>query len=404
MPGAFAGVRVIELAQFVFVPAAGALLADQGAEVIHIELPGSGDPYRTLKIADGRVTKSANLSMELNNRGKKSVSIDLKSAEGREIFLRLIETADVFLTSLRPKAIEALKLDVEDLRARNPKLIYVRGNGLGFKGAETNKAGYDASAFWARGGFANVLRPPGYDEPLRPRPALGDHASSVAVAYGIAGALFKRANTGETSVVDISLLASAMWILSADIVLSQTQAPEQMAATTSAARFPMTSAYRTADGRYIQLMLLDPERYWPTLCRMLAREDLLADPRFQDVAGRTEHGAALVAEFSSAIGAQPWPHWQPMFEAWDAPWELVKTIHEVAADPQALANGQIFEVEVEDGTRVKLASGPVGFDGQFAPLDPRRAPLLGEHTDEIMQSLGINDAELDRLKASAIVR
>ena len=404
MPGAFAGVRVVELAQFVFVPAAGALLADQGAEVIHVELPGSGDPYRTLKIADGRVTKSANLSMELNNRGKKSVSIDLKSAEGREIFLRLIETADVFLTSLRPKAIEALKLDVEDLRARNPKLIYVRGNGLGFKGAETNKAGYDASAFWARGGFANVLRPPGYDEPLRPRAALGDHASSVAVAYGIAGALFKRANTGETSVVDISLLASAMWILSADIVLSQTQAPEQMAATTAAARFPMTSAYRTADGRYIQLMLLDPERYWPTLCRMLAREDLLADPRFQDVAGRTEHGAALVAEFSSAIGAQPWPHWQPMFEAWDAPWELVKTIHEVAADPQALANGQIFEVEVEDGTRVKLASGPVGFDGQFAPLDPRRAPLLGEHTDEIMQSLGINDAELGRLKANAIVR
>ncbi len=404
MPGTFAGVRVIELAQFVFVPAAGALLADQGAEVIHVELPGSGDPYRTLKIADGRVTKSANLSMELNNRGKKSVSIDLKSAEGREIFLRLIETADVFLTSLRPKAITALQLDVEDLRARNPKLIYVRGNGLGFKGAETNKAGYDASAFWARGGFANVLRPPGYDEPLRPRPALGDHASSVAVAYGIAGALFKRAQTGEPSVVDISLLASAMWILSADIVLSQTQAPEQMAATTAAARFPMTSAYRTSDGRYIQLMLLDPERYWPTLCRMLAREDLAADPRFQDVAGRTEHGAALVAEFSSAIGAKPWSHWQPLFEIWDAPWELVKTIHEVATDPQALANGQIFEVEVEDGTRIKLASGPVGFDGQFAPLDPRRAPHLGEHTDEILQSLGIQDAELNRLKASAIVR
>lgn len=404
MQGTFAGVRVVELAQFVFVPAAGALLADQGAEVIHIELPGGGDPYRTLKIADGRVTKSANLSMEQNNRGKKSISIDLKSAEGREVFLKLIETADVFLTSLRPKAIAALKLDVEDLRARNPKLIYVRGNGVGFKGKEIDKAGYDASAFWARGGFALALRPPGYDEPLRPRAALGDHASSVAVAYGIAGALFKRANTGEPSVVDISLLASAMWILSADITLSQTQTAAQMAAITAPARFPMTSAYRTQDGRFIQLMLLDPERYWPTLCRMLGREDLLADPRFVDVAGRTEHGGVLVAEFSAAVGSKPWSHWQPIFEAWDAPWELVKTIHEVAADPQALANGQIFEVEVSDGTRIKLASGPVGFEGQFAPIDPRRAPLLGEHTDEILSGLGFDEAELGRLRSSAVIQ
>jgi crotonobetainyl-CoA:carnitine CoA-transferase CaiB-like acyl-CoA transferase len=195
-----------------------------------------------------------------------------------------------------------------------------------------------------------------------------------------------------------------MWILSADIVLSQTQAPEQMAATTDAARFPMTSPYRTQDGRYIQLMLLDPERYWAPLCHMLGCEKLLQDPRFTTVAGRTENGVVLVAEFGAAIGAKPWSHWQPIFEAWDAPWELVKTIHEVAADPQAAANGQIFEVEVQDGTRIKLASGPVGFDGQFAPIDPRRAPLLGEHTDEIMESLGIAGAELERLRASSVVQ
>src|SRR5579859_7367446 len=280
MDGVFSGVRVVELAQFVFVPAASALLADQGAEVIHIEPPGSGDPYRTLRIADGRVTKSANLAMEQNNRGKKSVGIDLKSPAGRDVFLRLIETADVFLTSLRPKAIEALGLGIETLRARNPHLIYVRGNGVGFKGAEIDKAGYDASAFWARGGFAHVLRPPGHDEPMRPRPALGDHASAVAVAYGIAGALFKRARTGEPSVVDISLLASAMWILSADIVLSQTQTPEQMARTTSEGRFPLTRAYRTRDGRFIQFMFLDPERHWEALCRNIGSEHLLTDPRF----------------------------------------------------------------------------------------------------------------------------
>lgn len=404
MSGIFEGVRVIELAQFVFVPAAGALLADHGAEVIHVELVGSGDPYRSLKIGDGRETKSANLSMEQNNRGKKSIAIDLKSEVGRETFLRLIETADIFLTSLRPKAIKKLRLDVEDLRARNPKLIYVRGNGVGFKGKEIDKAGYDASAFWARGGFAHSLRPTGYDEPLKPRPALGDHSSSVAVAYGMAAALFRRATSGEPSVVDISLLASAMWTLSADVVVSQTKTPEQMAATVNPVRFPLKSAYRTHDGRYIQLMFLDPDRYWAALCRNIGREELLGDARFLTSEARAQHGEVLIDEIQATIGSFDWAHWKPVFDAWDSPWELVRTIHEVAEDPQAAANGYMFDVEVSDGTKVKLVSGPVGFDGFSAPADPKRAPHLGEHTDEILRSVGLSDMEIGELKASEAIR
>ena len=404
MGGVFYGVRIVELAQFVFVPAAGALLADQGAEVIHVEPPGSGDPYRTLRIADGRSTKSANLSMEQNNRGKKSVGIDLKSKAGRELFLRLIETADVFLTSLRPKAIDALGLDIEALRARNAGLIYVRGNGVGFMGNEVNKAGYDASAFWARGGFAHSLRPAGVDAPVRPRPALGDHASAVAVAYGIAAALFKRSRTGEPTVVDVSLLASAMWILSADVVVSQTQTEQQMAATGRESRFPLSRAYRTSDGRFIQLMFLDPERYWEPLCRRIGRADLLDDPRFASLERRVDNGADLTGEIAAAIAGRDWHHWRPIFEAWDAPWELVKTIHEVAADSQVAANGYVFDVEVSDGSKIKLASGPVGFDGRSAPLEPRRAPLLGEHTDEILRGIGIQSGELERLRADLVIQ
>jgi crotonobetainyl-CoA:carnitine CoA-transferase CaiB-like acyl-CoA transferase len=404
MSGVFDGVRVIELAQFVFVPAAGALLADQGAEVIHVELVGAGDPYRSLKIGDGRETKSANLSMEQNNRGKKSIAIDLKSEVGRETFLRLIETADIFLTSLRPKAIKKLRLDVEDLRARNPKLIYARGNGVGFKGNEIDKAGYDASAFWARGGFAHSLRPAGYDEPLKPRPALGDHSSSVAVAYGMAAALFRRATSGEPSVVDISLLASAMWTLSADVVVSQTKTPEQMAATVNPVRFPLKSAYRTRDGRYIQLMFLDPDRYWASLCQNIGREDLLGEARFLTPEARANHGEALIDEIQATVGSSDWAHWKPIFDAWDSPWELVRTIHEVAEDPQAAANGYLFDVEVSDGTKVKLVSGPVGFDGFSAPADPKRAPHLGEHTDEILRGVGLSEQEIGELKASDAVR
>ena len=153
MSGVFAGVRVIELAQYVYVPGAGVMLADQGAEVIKIEAI-EGDPYRSLRIAGGgsRSLGQVNISMEQNNRNKRSVALDLKSEEGREALLRLVETADVFLTSLRPRALRGLRLEVADLRARNPRLIYVRGNGLGFRGAEADRPGFDASAFWARGG------------------------------------------------------------------------------------------------------------------------------------------------------------------------------------------------------------------------------------------------------------
>jgi crotonobetainyl-CoA:carnitine CoA-transferase CaiB-like acyl-CoA transferase len=372
--------------------------------VIHIELVGSGDPYRTLKIVDGRITKSANLTMELNNRGKKSVAIDLKSKAGRAVFFRLIEAADVFLTSLRPKAIDALGIGVEALRARNPKLIYVRGNGAGFQGKEINKAGYDASAFWARGGFAHVLRPQGMEAPLLPRPALGDHTSAISVAYGIASALFKRAQTGEPSVVDISLLSTAMWVLSADIVVSQTQSPQQMANTGHEARFPLMRAYKTRDGRFIQLMFLDPDRYWEPLCRKIGRDDLLSDRRFSSIESRVENGTALTDEIGAAIARQDWEYWRPIFEAWDAPWELVKTIHEVAQDPQAAANGYMFDVEVSDGTKVRLVSGPAGFDGQVAPAEPRRAPLLGEHTDEVLAGLGYKPDELERLRAEGAIQ
>ncbi len=404
MKEVFSGVRIIELAQFVFVPAAGALLADHGAEVIHVETVDRGDPYRSLKVGDGRETGSANLSLEQNNRGKKSIAVDLKTEAGREVLLRLIDTADVFLTSLRPKAIKALGLTPEELQARNPRLIYVRGNGFGFKGAETDKAGYDATAFWARGGFAHSLRPTGMIEPLKPRPALGDHIGGISVAYGIAGALFKRAATGEAAVVDVSLLSTAVWALSADVVVSQTQTPEQHARTGSAARAPLRYPYKTADDRFIQLMFLDSDRYWPALCKHIGRLDLLQDPRFTTDPDRATNGAALIENIQSTIGARDWIEWKPIFDAWDAPWELVRTIHDVAVDPQVEANGLLFEIEVQDGSKVKLAAGPVGFDGRYAPSAPLRAPFLGEHTEKLLVEAGYSQDEVAGLKIGAIVR
>jgi crotonobetainyl-CoA:carnitine CoA-transferase CaiB-like acyl-CoA transferase len=398
----FAGVRVIELAQFVFVPAAGAVLADLGAEVIKIEAL-SGDPYRTLRIADGRQTQSANLAMEQNNRGKKSLALDLKRAEGRELLLELVETADIFLTSLRPAALERLSLGVDELRARNPRLIYVRGNGLGFRGEEANRPGYDASVFWARGGFAHVLTPPG-QPPIRPRPALGDHAGAMNIAFGMAAALFNRERTGQGSLVEISLLSSAMWTLSADVTLSQALNDTDLLRVANEGRYALTRAYETGDGRWIQLMFLDPERYWPELCSRIGREDMLRDPRFIDLEHRIEHGKALITELASAFKLKSFAEWRSKFHGWDAPWELVQNIKELAADPQAKANDYLFTVRVADGTDVAVVAGPVAFNGSATPGKPLRSPDLGQHSEEILGRIGVSPERLGELRENNIVR
>lgn len=398
--GIFSGVRVIELAQYVFVPGAGVLLADQGAEVIKIEGTGSGDPYRSLKVGDGREVGSANLAMEQNNRAKKSVSLDLKSPEGREALLALIKTADIFLTSLRPKAIRGLRLDVEDLRAVNPKLIYVRGNGFGFRGAEADKPGFDASAFWARSGMAYAMTLPG-NQLTPPRAAFGDHSGSVALAFGIAGALYKRAMTGEPTVVETSLLSTAVWMLSADVTYSQ--APGYKVHYTGA-RSPLMTTYPTKDGRLVQLMLLDPRPHWAPLCRMLGLDALIEDPRFAQHEDRLVNSAALIEMIGEKIAARDWEAWRPMFEAWDAPWELIRTIEDVATDPQVLANEMIFNLSVEDGTRIRVVAGPVAFDGRSGPKASACSPRLGQHTDELLSAVGYSDTTISDFKTRGIAQ
>jgi crotonobetainyl-CoA:carnitine CoA-transferase CaiB-like acyl-CoA transferase len=396
--GALEGVRIVELAQFVFVPASAAILADHGAEVIKIE-PPTGDPYRTLKIADGRQTADVNFAMEQNNRSKKSVGIDLKTHEGHDVFLRLIETADVFITSIRPDTLDRLGLGLEALRKVNPKLIYVRGNGLGYKGEEANRPGFDASCFWARGGFAGALSI-GHDTMVRQRPGQGDHTAAVAMAMGIVTALFKRERTGEPSLVEVSLLGTAMWVLSSDV--TQAQAPTYSPGAMAAVEFkmPLTRAYKTADERWMQLMFLDPERYWQGLCNHLGHPELADDPRFATVADRAENGRELAGILDTVFGSQPFSHWEAAFAGFDAPWERIQTVQEVLADPQAEANGYVFDVMVRDDLPVRVVAGPVSIDGSPLHAEPRRAPHLGEHTDEVLGALGLNGDCLTALRAA----
>lgn len=395
--GIFSGVRVIELAQFVYVPGAGVLLADQGAEVIKIETI-EGDPYRTLKAGGDRNLGTINIAMEQNNRNKKSVALDLKTEEGREALLKLVETADVFLTSLRPKAIKGLGLDVSDLRARNPKIIYARGNGAGFRGPEADRPGYDASAFWARGGACYALTRPG-EQPTSPRPAFGDHTGSMALAFGVASALFHRAQTGEATVVENSLLATATWVLSGD--LTQVQLPQYQTHPKVSMRRPLTFSYAAKDGKLIQLMILNPQPRWKAFCKALGIEANENDPRFATDDARNANGDALIAILEATFLTRDFATWQPLLESLDIPWELISSIEDVANDPQVHANGMMRKMPVED-TEIDIVAGPTSWDGAQFCREPVCAPVLGADTGAMLAEVGYSAEAIADMQKRAV--
>jgi crotonobetainyl-CoA:carnitine CoA-transferase CaiB-like acyl-CoA transferase len=396
--GVFDGVRVLELAQWVFVPAAGAVLADQGADVIKIENPATGDPYRGLMTQGiGAVYGGVNLNVEQNNRGKRSVALDIRTAQGRELMYKLVKGADVFLTNFRPEALSRLGYGVDDLRAHNPMVIYARGHGFGVRGPEANTPSYDSTAYWARGGFAHTLTPFDYDGEIGSRGAIGDKPSAMNLAYGIAAALFQRERTGQPAVVDVSLLGSAVWTLSSDI-LSTTIAE----APPDAARKPNRpfGGYRTKDGRLITVQFLN-EAHWPGFCRAIDREDLTKDPRFAARDDRIKNNAAYEAEVQATFAARPYDEWCTILRDSNSPWAPVQSAHEVAQDPQVAANNYLLNLQTDDGVPYTLAGAPVEFDE--TPATPGRAPDVGQHTEEVLLELGLTWDEIIELKLADVL-
>ncbi|MGO9857744.1 MAG: CaiB/BaiF CoA transferase family protein [Acidimicrobiales bacterium] len=397
----FEGVRVVELAQWVFVPVAGALLADWGAEVVHVE-PTEGDPYRGLATQGiGAEQGGINLSLALANRGKRSLALDIRQEEGLAVLHRLLESADVFLTNMRPRALQRAGLDSDELTRRYPGLVYARGHGYGVRGPDADHAGYDATAFWARGGMAHILTPPERDYPIGQRGAMGDRNGALALAFGVAAALLKRTRSGTGSVVDVSLLSTAMWTLSSDLLAALVGNEPTASSGRGPLVNPLVGVYRTKDARHIQLVFLQPDRYWADFCRVIGRPDLVEDPRFVDLTARRENASACVAELDLEFAKRTFDEWKTALASLDAPWAPVQSVSELLDDPQVVANGYIGEVVIDGETAYRLPAVPVQLDGRSPPL--RRAPEHGEDTEALLLEVGYGWEEITALKEAGVV-
>jgi len=400
--GPLQGIKVVEVAMWAFVPAAGGILSDMGATVIKVE-PPSGDPLRGLQTGlGGDAPPAIDFSWEAYNRGKQSITLDLKQKAGIEVLYRLLEGADVFLTNLLPRARKAMGIDADTLRARYPKIIYATGSALGQKGPEAEKGGYDSITFWARGGVSSSLTEENAQDPVGPPgPAFGDTLSGSMLAGGICAAIAKRAMTGESSTVDVSLFGAAMWSMQRTIAQSTFD---------GVARFPrphrdqpnnvLMNNYRTSDNRFVALGMLQADKFWPRFCEVAGRPELARDPRFVDASARRQNVAQCLAEMRALFASKSLAEWRAILAQQDGQWDVVQYVGEIGADRQALANRYLQHVDADE-RKIPLVSVPMQFDG--SPLPTRRAPELGRDSDALLAALGYSEDAIIELKVAGVV-
>jgi crotonobetainyl-CoA:carnitine CoA-transferase CaiB-like acyl-CoA transferase len=397
------GVRILEVASHVFVPIAGGVLHEWGADVIKIEQPETGDPYRSLVTAGLHTLHNGiDASFQLTNRGKKSVSIDLKTSEGQELLYRMVKECDVFLTNMRPAARQRIRIDVKDIRAHNPDIIYVRGSGYGARGPDIHKGGYDAAAYWMRSGIATAMTPADRDQPVMQRPAFGDVMGGLSIAGAIAAAMYRRLATGKPSIIDVSLLGIGMWQLQPEIThAGQDPHPKPRVHDRKASWNPLSGHYRTRDGRFIFLSMLDADRYWADLCKVIGHPELTDDPRYVDMDARKKNCRTCVETLDDIFGARDYAEWCVVLQDAKGVWAPMQTAVEVRSDSQVAPNGILADVEMADGSTLSLVTSPAQFDEESAR--PRRAPELGEHTEETMLSMGLSWDEIGALKQRKVI-
>jgi crotonobetainyl-CoA:carnitine CoA-transferase CaiB-like acyl-CoA transferase len=401
------GVRVLEVAQFTFVPAAGAILADWGADVIKVEHPVRGDTQRGfINMGGFQMDPNRHPLMEHPNRGKRSVGIDVSKPDGQEVLYELAKTSDVFLTNFMPVVRQKHKFDVEHIRAVNPDIVYARGSAYGDKGPQRDVGGFDGTAFWTRSGVGHALTPEELGGALSQGiPAFGDSIGGMFIAGGISAALFHRERTGEATELDVSLLSTAWWAAGASVTqgmeTGQTMRslmPNSMGRSVN----PFLGNYETSDGGIINLCIVSPTGYIRDAFEHLGLGEVAEDPRFAEVLPLIENADAAAALITDAIRSKPFEYWRQHLQTMKGQWAPFQSLVDLGTDEQAIANDMIVEVEASDGgAPFKVVRGPVQFNHE--PLETTRAPQASEHTEVVLMELGIDWDRIETLKESGAI-
>lgn len=395
------GIKVIEHATYMAAPGAGGILSDWGADVIKIEPPG-GDPIRNFFNTIGTDFQD-NPVFDFDNRGKKSIILDTRTEEGQKILRELAADADVFLTNVRPGGLSRSGLDYQSLHKVNPKLVYCTLTGYGLDGPDADKPGFDVASFWSRAGVGHLTIPKG-QEPFALRTAFGDHTTSMAAAAGICAALVKAQRSGEGQLVEASLLRAALFAMGSDFAIqlffgrigSTKSRHEQIQ--------PLMNFYKTKDDSWICIVSRQGNVDWPPLCRVMKRPDLIEDERFTTGKSRRANTSELVTIMDEEFGKFTKAEIAERLDDEAIAWAPVQTLAEVAADPQVAAAGGITQVPSASGDGSTFASpaSPIRFPGtDDGPKGP--SPLKGQHSRDILSTLGYDGAQIDALLQAGVV-
>jgi crotonobetainyl-CoA:carnitine CoA-transferase CaiB-like acyl-CoA transferase len=383
--GPLAGIRVVEMGVVIAGPSAAAMMAGLGADVIKVE-PPEGDPWRGARVA---------ALFEQDNRSKRSICLDLKTAEAREVLEGLVSDADVFVSNVRPSSLRRSGFDAEALTTRHPSLIYAHISGYGYHGAAADKPGYDIGAFWARSGCVSTIVGDGV-EPAIPRAGMGDHTTAVALLAAINAALFDRTRTGRGRFVSTSLMRAGTFVVSSDLSI-RLVGGDHVPGARRVLLNPTVGCYQSKDSRWFFLLGLQFDRHWPIVVRAIGRPELADDPRFATPRDLIAHLDVAVAELDAAFATRTMADWAAVFELADVWWDPVQNLDEVLADPVFLDSGAL--ATTTDGERVMGLPFDVGDD---VPR-PTRAPELGEHTEMVLLERGYDWDDITALKTAGAI-
>lgn len=393
-----AGIRVLDLATYIAAPAAATVMSDFGAEVIKVERPPYGDPYRSLTLVPGMPISKEQYCWLLDSRNKKSIGLDLSAEASAEVIGKLVCWADVLITNFQPRQLRKFHLTYEDLEPRNGRLIYASVTGYGETGEDADKPGYDATAYWARSGLMALMHNAGAD-PVQSPAGFGDHPTSMALFGGIMMALYQREKTGKGMKVTTSLMANGAWANSCQIQAALVQAEWAVRRNRLYPNNPLINHYLTRDGQRILFCLLEPERDWHRLCEALGWQTTAPDPRFHTPESRRDNAAALVALLDAEIAKQTLTEWGEVFRRHEVIWGQVPGIHQVANDPVMEQQGVFMEME---DAPWRTVMSPIDIAGE-KKIRPRLAPTVGQHSAEILQLLGYEEEKIRQLQRCGAV-